>query len=47
MDFYLESNPNELLLGFYFCDGETDDGQLVKIYSLGFIFITLNFQIYR
>lgn len=42
MDFNIDVNPEEMLLGLYFCNGETEFGEDVRIYSLGLIFLSIN-----
>jgi hypothetical protein len=39
-------NPNDIILGFNYVNGETDDGNDIEIYSLGFLFFNINYTIY-
>ena len=42
MNFSIESNADEMLLGVYLCNGETDFGEEITVLSFGLIFITFN-----
>ena len=46
MYFNIDVNPEERLLGLYFCNGETEFGEDVKVYSLGvFFFFQLTYSL--
>lgn len=39
---YIESNPDEMLLGFYYTNGTTELGEDIRIFSIGFILFSIN-----
>lgn len=45
--FSIETNPDDILLGFQYIDGISGEGDEVKMWSFGFLFFTVNYIIMK